>query len=125
MENIPNNIKREMYYQQDGCPAHNSREVANYLNATFQDRIISTYGPIRWPARSPDLSPLDFFLWGYLQSVVYQSAINNIEELQERIISACRGVDPASLTAATHSNFCKRAEYCVAEGGMQFERVIK
>jgi len=31
-------------------------------------------GPIRWPARSPVLNPLDFFLMGILQEKNVQAA---------------------------------------------------
>ncbi|KAJ8943204.1 hypothetical protein NQ318_000685 [Aromia moschata] len=50
-----------IYFQQDGAPPHNARINTNWLNTTsFNDTWIGTYGPIRWPARSPDLIPLDF-----------------------------------------------------------------
>ena len=38
-----------------------------------------------WPARSPDLNPLDFFLWGYLKSKVYSPLPNNLDELETNI----------------------------------------
>jgi len=94
IEDVPYNTRRSMYFQQDGCPAHNAVIVRNYLNTMYGDRLISTHGPCRWPARSPDLSPLDFYLWGYLKSVVYNEiAINSIDDLRERIIRACRSIN--------------------------------
>ena len=45
-----------------------------------------------WPPRSPDLSPLDFFLWGYIKNIVYAEKIKNIQHLQERITSAIETV---------------------------------
>lgn len=39
---------------------------------TFPDWWIGRDGPINWPPRSPDISPLDFFLWGYVKDIVYQ-----------------------------------------------------
>lgn len=119
MQNIPFDI-RSIYFQHDGCPAHNAHIVQNYLQNIFGNRGISTYGP----ARSPDLTPLDFFLWGYLQSIVYQIPINNIEDFQQKIITACAILDRNSIIAATHSNLLKRAELCVAEGGKQFEHLL-
>jgi len=50
------------------------------------------FGPIPWPPRSPDLSPLDFFLWGYIKNIVYAEKIKNIQHLQERITSAIENV---------------------------------
>ncbi|GFW33789.1 hypothetical protein TNCV_4052381 [Trichonephila clavipes] len=37
-----------------------------YLKDTFGDRLISRFGPVNWPPRSCDLTPLDYFLWGYV-----------------------------------------------------------
>ncbi|GFW80994.1 uncharacterized protein TNCV_4803621 [Trichonephila clavipes] len=37
----------------------------------FGDSIISRFEPVNWPPRSCDLTPLDYFLWGYVKSLVY------------------------------------------------------
>jgi hypothetical protein len=37
------------------------------------------HGPIARPPRSPDLTPLDFFLWGYVKNTVYQVKINDLQ----------------------------------------------
>jgi len=62
------------------------------LNERFPDAWIGRGGPIPWPPRSPDLSPLEFFLWGYIQNIVYAVKIRNIHHLQERITSAIETV---------------------------------
>jgi len=54
-------IRGNIIFQHDGAPAHNSHIVRDYLNAQLQNRWLGTYGPIEWPPRSPDLTPLDFF----------------------------------------------------------------
>ncbi|KAJ4442536.1 hypothetical protein ANN_04123 [Periplaneta americana] len=54
----------------DGASPHFDRRVRNRLNATFPDRWIGRGGPVPWPPRSPDLSPLDFFLWGDVKRFV-------------------------------------------------------
>jgi len=51
-------------FMQDGAPPHFSSFVTDVLNERFPDAWIGTGGPKPWPLRSPDLSPLDFFLWG-------------------------------------------------------------
>jgi len=48
-----------------GTPAHNAIIVKQYLDEIFPNRWICTYGVIPLPARSPDLTPLDLFLWGH------------------------------------------------------------
>jgi hypothetical protein len=55
---------RSLIYQQDGAPAHFSNAVRGALNAELPNRWIGRAGPIPWPPRSPDLTVLDFWLWG-------------------------------------------------------------
>ncbi|GBM76658.1 hypothetical protein AVEN_94249-1 [Araneus ventricosus] len=53
-----------MWFQHDGTPAHFSIDVRLYLNVTYSQQGIGRGGPVLWPARSPDLNCLDYFLWG-------------------------------------------------------------
>ena len=46
------------------CPFHWALTVRESLNNSFPQRWIGRDGPIAWPPRSPDLTPLDFFFWG-------------------------------------------------------------
>ena len=55
-----------LWFQQDGAPAHYAQQVKAFLNEKFFSQWIGRGGPIEWPPRSPDLTPLDFFLWGNL-----------------------------------------------------------
>lgn len=77
-----------IFFQQDGCPAHYARHVRTYLDEMYPNRWIGRRGLIEWPARSPDLAPNDFFLWGYLKLVVYKTIPNSIEDLKARITAA-------------------------------------
>ncbi len=56
---------QDCYFQQDGAPPHYAREVRHWLDENFPGKWIGRRGPIEWPARSPDLTPPDFFLWGF------------------------------------------------------------
>jgi hypothetical protein len=48
-------------------------------------RWIGRGGPIGLPAASPDLIPLDFFLWCYVKNIVYQVKISDLQHLKARI----------------------------------------
>lgn len=50
-----------VWFQQDGAPPHYGVDVRQYLSEVFPGRWIGRRGSIEWPARSPDLTPLDFF----------------------------------------------------------------
>jgi len=51
----------EIYFQQDGAPPHYHRDVRAYLDATYPNTWIGRRGSVEFPARSPDLTPMDFF----------------------------------------------------------------
>lgn len=124
MEDVPLAERPRIWFQQDGAPPHNSRIVTNYLNNTFEERWMGTTGPVRWPARSPDLTPLDFFLWGYLKQLVYDTQPTSLEDLTQRIIQACNTVTPEMIKSACTRALMLRFEACLAENGRQFEHKI-
>ncbi|GFV32300.1 hypothetical protein TNCV_1675861 [Trichonephila clavipes] len=68
---LNNHDIQELWFQQDGATCHTARATIDLLKDTFGDRLISRFGPVNWPPRSCDLTPLDYFLWGYVKSLVY------------------------------------------------------
>lgn len=52
----------DIWFQQDGATCHTANETINLLKTMFDESIISRNGPVNWPPRSCDLTPLDFFL---------------------------------------------------------------
>ena len=78
----------QVIFQQDSAPPHWGNEVCQFLNETFSDRWIGGDGPIPRPPRSPDIAPLDFFLWGYVKDIVYRTEVGDINDLRHRIIEA-------------------------------------
>ena len=49
---------------QDGAPPHFAIVVREWLNAHFPERWMGRHGPHQRSARSPNLTPCDFLLWG-------------------------------------------------------------
>lgn len=66
LEDLPLNLIRDMRFQHDGCPAHYRRSVREWLDTYYPNNWIRRGGPIPWPARSPDLTPMDFYVWGHI-----------------------------------------------------------
>ena len=52
-------------------------------------QLIGRQGLTQWPARSPDLNPLDLYLWCHLKAIVYFTPIHNVEILHQRIEQGC------------------------------------
>ena len=79
-------VTEEMFFQQDGATSHTTRDSMAAVRSLFPNHVISSYGDITWPARSPDLSACDFFLWGYLKSQVFKApAPHTVQELKHQI----------------------------------------
>ena len=62
-----NDIYPDQWFQQDGATAHTSLKAREWLTNQFGNKIISHHMEFPWPARSPDLFPLDYFQWGYVK----------------------------------------------------------
>ena len=50
-----------------------------------------------WAPRSPDLTPLDFFAWGYIKSLVYRTKVRDLADLTNRIREAVDSITPGML----------------------------
>ncbi|KAJ4425351.1 hypothetical protein ANN_27966, partial [Periplaneta americana] len=85
----------DIYLQLDGLPAHYGQNVREHLDQVFLQRRFGRRCHIEWPARSPDLSPLDFFFWDHLKSVVYRERPNNLEDLEHRIMEVVQDIPKA------------------------------
>lgn len=122
LENLPLAVRRNMWFQMDGAPPHHARNVRNFLDVHFENRWIGRDGPIHWPARSPDLTPLDFFFWGRIKDLVYATPPVDDDDLLQRIINACQTVDQDMLSRVTN-HVEHRARLCVQQEGGHFEHL--
>ena len=76
--------------------------VREFLNETFRNRWIGRNGPTPWPPRSPDITPLDFFLWGYVKDRVQRTPVRDVETLQSRVIEVLATVNEEMLENTWH-----------------------
>ncbi|GFS97099.1 uncharacterized protein TNCV_184501 [Trichonephila clavipes] len=67
---LNNHDLQELWFLQDGATCHTACATIDLLKDTFGDRLILRFGPVNWPPRSCDLTPLDYFLSGYVKSLV-------------------------------------------------------
>lgn len=124
LENNNRYNANELTFQQDGAPPHYTLAVRQYLDRTYHGRWIGRRGPIEWPARSPDLSPLDFFLWGYLKTKIYKTQPASLEDLRQRIINECQTITPEMLQNV-RNRFEQNLYYCMDTEGQHFEHMLK
>ena len=111
----------KLHFQQDGAPPHYATKVREWLDEHFPGRWFGRRGPVEWPARSPDLTPLDFFLWGVIKNSVYGNRPRSIADLRASIQNACDLITPA-LCAKVCGSVGSRYAECVKAEGQHFEQ---
>lgn len=124
LENVDINTIERMWLQQDGAPAHYHGDVRNFLNEQFENQWIGRNGPVEWPARSPDLTSPDFYLWGYIKNLVYNNRPDNRAEMEQRIRDACQNI-PREVLLNTVNSFRKRIQLCLQQNGGTFEHLLR
>ena len=88
------------------------------------NRWVERNGPIHWPARSPDLTVLDFYVWGRMKDIVYTKEIVNIGELRDRVDAAALQIRAEMNNIFITQNVQKRALACIRCNGGLFEQFI-
>lgn len=66
---------KHIWFQQDSAADYYGQNVNNYLDEHFPNSWIPGKCPIKYPARSPDLTQRALFLWGCLKSQEYETMI--------------------------------------------------
>ena len=99
---------------------HYRIEVRRWLDQQFPGHWIDQRGPVEWPPRSPDLTPMDFYLWGHLKSIMYQKKIRNMDHLKRRITAACKQITGATMKHR-RQNWLERLSFCLDMKGRHVE----
>ncbi|GFX43499.1 uncharacterized protein TNCV_4875191 [Trichonephila clavipes] len=84
-------------FQQDGSTCHTARATIDLFKDTFGDRLISRFGPVNLPPSTCDLTPLDYFLWGYVKSLVYADKPQTLDHLEDNIHRVIADIRPQML----------------------------
>ena len=91
--------------QQDSAPAHKSKETQAWLQKEGYDFVPFSH----WPPSSPDLNPLDYFIWSYVKNIANMTSHNT----KASMIAAIRRVFtelPPALVEKACSQFWIRIE---------------
>jgi hypothetical protein len=96
-----------------------------HLNDTFPNWWIGHGSTINWPLRSPDLTSLDFCLWGWMKNEVYRRKVDTWDELLDRIMDAiaCIKERQDELRQTTRHVLTQVATCIDVDGGI-FEKVL-
>jgi hypothetical protein len=97
--------------------------VRNFLNNTFGEWI-GRRRTVEWPPRSPDLTPMDFTVWGIMKDRVYSVKIRDLEHLKERIDSEFENLFFQNICDTICASVLQRCNRCIANGGRHFEHLV-
>ncbi|GFU58544.1 putative LOC100569746 [Trichonephila clavipes] len=147
---LNNHDVQELWFQQDGATCHTARATIDLLKDTFGDRLISRFGPwywdrtrdqashdpipiplgyrghfgsVNWPPRSYDLTRLDYFLWGYVKSLVYADKPQTLDHLEDNIRRVIADIRPQMLKKVIE-NWTSRLDYIRASRGSHMPEII-
>ena len=89
----------------------------------FEDRIISRKADVVWPARSFDLTPLDYYLWGAIKDKCYADMPETIDALKDNINEA---IDEIQLHTIDNmrKNWTDCVGYCMASRDSHLNEII-
>ncbi|GFV62686.1 transposable element Tcb2 transposase [Trichonephila clavipes] len=108
---------------QHGATCHTARATIDLFKDTFGDLLISRFGPVNWPPRSCDLTPLDYFLWGYVKSLVYADEPQTLDHLEDNIRLVIADIRPQTLEKVIE-NWTSRLDYIRASSGSHMPEII-
>jgi len=110
----------EVIFQMDGAPGHWAKEVRAFMDLSFPEKWIGRGGPIPWAPRSPDLTPPDFFLWGFIKHKVYAKSPLTLEDLRGLISDAFREI-PVAMCQRVCQSVGVRLQRCIEANGAQIQ----
>ena len=103
-------------FQQDSSPAHRAldtntiellrRETADFIR------------PDVWPANSPDLNPVDYRIWGLIQT-----AIRDIDDLKQRFTCVWAELKQSVVDKAIE-HWLPKLRACIRAKGQHFEQLL-
>ncbi|GFV55085.1 DUF4817 domain-containing protein [Trichonephila clavipes] len=76
-----------------------------------------------WPPRSRDLTPLDYFLWGYVKSLVYADKPQTLDHLEDNIRRVMADIRPQMLEKVIE-NWTSRLDYIRASRGSHMPEIL-
>jgi len=113
----------EMWFQQDEATAHTARALMTVVRQMFPQHVVSHFGDVPWPPRSPDLSACDFFLWGLPQIKSLRSK-TSYSRRSESSIREEIAIVPQEMLVNVMQNFEERLRTCVRQEGRHLSDII-
>lgn len=125
LEDVPLQLRRNITFLHDGAPPHHARVIREHLTRTYGQNWIGRDGPVSWPPRSPDLNVMDYYFWGRMKDLVYNTKPRDRPDLLNKIEAAANTIRTKmeEIRRATRA-IRGRARICIEQGGGQFQQLL-
>ena len=108
-----------MIFQQDWAPAHGAKTTIRFLETEISSFLTKDL----WPANSPDLNPLDFSIWGFMDEQLRSRNVKNVVTLRRELIKIWNDLD-VNYLRRTVDSMNKRINACIKADGGHFENSL-
>ena len=108
---------KNYFFHQDSAPSHKAASTIAWL----EQRNIPFIKPDEWMPSSPDASPCDYFLWGYLKAQLNKKSPRSVEGLKTAISATLKKIPQDMLNRALLAwpKRCRQIRYA---GGRHIEK---
>jgi hypothetical protein len=89
----------------------------------YPHRWIGRGGPRHWPAWSPELNHLGFFLWSHIKNIVYRNPIATEEQLRGRVQETFATITSEMVTNSKLLSFAM-GTVMLAKNGGHFDHLL-
>ncbi|GFT60562.1 hypothetical protein TNCV_1966551 [Trichonephila clavipes] len=120
---IPDGSLSQSTFRRAVVPTRRCNMSHSSCHNRFIDRLISRFGPVNWPPRSCDLTPLDYFLWGYVKSLVHADKPQTPDHLEDNIRRVIADIRPQMLEKVIE-NWTSRLDYIRASRDSPMPEII-
>lgn len=105
-------------FQQDGAPSHVSEETQAWMDKNFHEYWTWEM----WPPYSPDLNPLDYNVWGYVESRACKNPHSSVSALQKSVDKSWAELLTEEHVKKTCAVFWDRVRKMIKARGCPFEK---
>lgn len=113
--------RQELIIVHDGATPHYAVKTRQFIAKHFKKLIGRGSTFLTWPARSPDLTPMDYFLWGHLKQKLYRGQVFPSLDVLKTAIRTKAAEVPLEMINDALDNFWKRLLICERNGGLSVE----
>ena len=108
--------KENWTFQQDSAPAHKAIINQEWCASKIPDFISSK----EWPPSSPDLNPMDYAIWGILESKVNSPQHHSLDSLKKAIEKEWDNLSMVTVRNSIDA-FPRRLKALIRKKGGRFE----